>query len=260
MGLRLTGGVGRAEQAGSVQALSERAVGGRSVEGAGAVAGVTRAQLQRQLHDFGGLATAATGAGASGGSAAIRDPTREAGSGGLGHLGSLEVDGREHQLWGFTLTLGYSRPGWRKRRWTRNSAPCCGCMRKRSGSWAAYRNRAQTKGKVESGVHGTTRQPVFARWDAEQFRLQPMAGRPAYPYCDDELRKVARDVRFQFSTLDRGTAYSAAAHRALCAGGQQRNLSWPSRSCDIVSHLFRYLEIKNVDPFGFELAGRELGS
>ena len=26
-----------------------------------------------------------------------------------GHLGSLEVDGREHQLWGFTLTLGYSR-------------------------------------------------------------------------------------------------------------------------------------------------------
>ena len=43
-------------------------------------------------------------------------------------------------------------------------------------------------------VHGTTRQPVSARWDAEQLRLQPMAGRPAYPYCDDELRKVARDA------------------------------------------------------------------
>jgi hypothetical protein len=92
--------------------------------------------------------------------------------------------------------------------------------------------RAQTKGKVESGVkyvrrnflcglqgrepgclqdfnaqlrawvwevanqrvHGTTRQPVSARWNIEQFRLQPMAGRPAYPYCDDELRKVARDA------------------------------------------------------------------
>jgi transposase len=26
-----------------------------------------------------------------------------------GHLGSIELEGREHNLWGFTLTLGYSR-------------------------------------------------------------------------------------------------------------------------------------------------------
>jgi hypothetical protein len=92
--------------------------------------------------------------------------------------------------------------------------------------------RAQTKGKIESGVkyvrrnflcglqgrepdcldefnaqlrawvwnvanqrvHGTTREQVNLRWDTEQFSLQPIAGRPSYPYCDDELRKVARDA------------------------------------------------------------------
>jgi transposase len=92
--------------------------------------------------------------------------------------------------------------------------------------------RAQTKGKVESGVkyvrrnflcglqgreprsladlnsqlrewawrvanqrvHGTTREQVAARWDAEQFSLQPMAGRPGYPYVEGEVRKVARDA------------------------------------------------------------------
>jgi len=35
---------------------------------------------------------------------------------------------------------------------------------------------------------------VNLRWDTEQCSLQPTAGRPAYPYCDDELRKVARDA------------------------------------------------------------------
>lgn len=92
--------------------------------------------------------------------------------------------------------------------------------------------RAQTKGKVESGVkyirrnflcglqgrepgclsdlnvqlrawiwgvanqrvHGTTHEPVRARWDVEQLSLQPLDGRPTYPYGDDELRKVARDA------------------------------------------------------------------
>jgi hypothetical protein len=43
-------------------------------------------------------------------------------------------------------------------------------------------------------VHGTTREQVNIRWDAEQFSLQRIAGRPAYPYCDDELRKVAWDA------------------------------------------------------------------
>jgi len=92
--------------------------------------------------------------------------------------------------------------------------------------------RAQTKGKVESGVkyvrrnflcgllgrepggledlntqlrqwvwevanqrvHGTTHEVVMARWDADPFALQPLAGRPPYPYVDEELRKVARDA------------------------------------------------------------------
>lgn len=92
--------------------------------------------------------------------------------------------------------------------------------------------RAQTKGKVESGVkyvrrnflcglqgrepgglddlnvqlrewvwsvanqriHGTTHVQVLARWDADQFELQPVNGRAPYPYTDDELRKVARDA------------------------------------------------------------------
>jgi transposase len=92
--------------------------------------------------------------------------------------------------------------------------------------------RAQTKGKVESGVkyvrrnflcglqgrepggmedlngqlrqwvwmvanervHGTTHQQVMARWDADQFALQPLDGRPPYPFLDQELRKVARDA------------------------------------------------------------------
>src|ERR1700689_1654605 len=92
--------------------------------------------------------------------------------------------------------------------------------------------RAQTKGKVESGVkyvrrnflcglqgrepanlsdlnaqlrewiwsvanqrvHGTTHEQVAVRWDVEQFSLQSLAGKPPYPHVDGELRKVARDA------------------------------------------------------------------
>jgi transposase len=92
--------------------------------------------------------------------------------------------------------------------------------------------RAQTKGKVESGVkyvrrnflcglqgrepshlvdrnaelrrwvsevanqrvHGTTREQVLIRWDEDQFSRQPVNGRLPYPYADDEPRKVARDA------------------------------------------------------------------
>ena len=35
---------------------------------------------------------------------------------------------------------------------------------------------------------------VMARWDADQFAMQPLDGRPPYPYVDEELRKVARDA------------------------------------------------------------------
>lgn len=92
--------------------------------------------------------------------------------------------------------------------------------------------RAQTKGKIESGVkyvrrnflcglqgrepgslgdlnaelrcwisevanqrvHGTTHEQVLIRWDEDRVNLQPVNGRPSYPYCDDEQRKVARDA------------------------------------------------------------------
>ena len=54
--------------------------------------------------------------------------------------------------------------------------------------------RAWVWGVAHQRVHGTTRQPVSARGDAEQFSLQPIAGRPSYPYGDEELRKVARDA------------------------------------------------------------------
>jgi transposase len=92
--------------------------------------------------------------------------------------------------------------------------------------------RAQTKGKIESGVkyirrnflcglqgrepdglldlnaqlrewiwnvankrvHGTTHAVVNARWDADQFAMQPINGRLAFPYLDEETRKVARDA------------------------------------------------------------------
>jgi transposase len=92
--------------------------------------------------------------------------------------------------------------------------------------------RAQTKGKIESGVkyvrrnflcglqgreptslddlngqlrqwigevsnrrvHGTTHERVDRRWDEEKLKLQPIHGRLAYPDVDEELRKVARDA------------------------------------------------------------------
>jgi len=92
--------------------------------------------------------------------------------------------------------------------------------------------RAQTKGKIESGVkyvrrnflcgllgrepsgvedfntqlrawvwevanqrvHGTTHEPVTARWETDRSSLRPLNNRPPYPYVDEELRKVARDA------------------------------------------------------------------
>jgi transposase len=192
-----------------------------------------------------------------------------------GHLGSIEQDGREQKLWGFTLTLGYSRMMMAEAALDQKLGTLLRmheeAFRQLDGvpeeilydrmktvwletdsrgeivwhpvflDFARYWGftprlcrpyRAQTKGKVESGikyvrrnflcglqgrepgclndlnaqlrawvwkvanqrVHGTTRQQVSARWDADRFNLQPIARRPSYPYCDDELRKVARDA------------------------------------------------------------------
>ena len=43
-------------------------------------------------------------------------------------------------------------------------------------------------------VHGTTHEQVLLRFDEDLFAMQPIDGRPAYPYMDDEQRKVARDA------------------------------------------------------------------
>lgn len=102
--------------------------------------------------------------------------------------------------------------------------------------------RAQTKGKVESGVkyvrrnflcgllgrepsclsdlnvelrqwvwevanqrvHGTTHEQVATRWGAERSQLQSLESRLAYPYIDEELRKVARDAYVSWN----GSRYS----------------------------------------------------
>jgi transposase len=191
-----------------------------------------------------------------------------------GHLGSLEIEGKERSLWGFVFTLGYSRMMTAKAALNQKLGTL---LRMHEAAFAEMGGvpeeilydrmktvwqetdergeivwnpvfldfarywgfrprlcrpyRAQTKGKVESGVkyirrnflcglqgrepsdladlnaqlrtwvwgvanqrvHGTTHQAVQARWDADQFSLQPMSGKPPYPYLDDELRKVARD-------------------------------------------------------------------
>jgi transposase len=192
-----------------------------------------------------------------------------------GHLGSLSEDGEERALWGFTMTLGYSRrmmgeaatdqklgtllrmheAAFRELGgvpeeilYDRMRTIWTGTDERGEIIWNAvfldfarywgFRPRlcrpyrAQTKGKIESGVkyvrrnflcgllgrepadltdlnaemrrwmsevanqrvHGTTHEQVLARWEEEQKTLQLINGRPAYPYRDDEQRKVARDA------------------------------------------------------------------
>lgn len=192
-----------------------------------------------------------------------------------GHLGYLEIDGQQCRVWGFTITLGYSRRMWAQaatdqrlgtllrmheaafRQWgavpeeilyDRMKTVWLGSDARGEIVWhpvfldfARYWGfrprlcrpyRAQTKGKIESGVkyvrrnfvcgllgrepeclmdfntelrqwvegvanqrvHGTTREQVLLRWDGDQFSMQSLNGRLPYPYSDDELRKVARDA------------------------------------------------------------------
>ena len=192
-----------------------------------------------------------------------------------GHLGTLEMNGEERKLWGFTFTLGYSRTmmaeaavdqklgtllrmheeAFRqsggvpeeilydrmKTVWLETDERGEIVWHPVSLDFAHYWGftprlcrpyRALTKGKVESGVkyirrnllcglqgrepsclsdlnaqlrawvwevanqrvHGTTHEQVNARWSVDQLGLQPLDGRPPYPYIDDELRKVARDA------------------------------------------------------------------
>ena len=192
-----------------------------------------------------------------------------------GHLGSLAGDGPERQIWGFTITLGYSRRVMAAaatdqklgtllrmheaafREWgavpqeilyDRMRTVWTGTDERGEIVWnsvlldfARYWGftprlcgpyRAQTKGKVESGVkymrrnflcglqgrepgnltdlnaelrrwvaevanqrvHGTTHQQVLLRWEEDRMAMQPVNGRPPYPYVDEEQRRVARDA------------------------------------------------------------------
>jgi transposase len=192
-----------------------------------------------------------------------------------GHLGSLSHEGEEHALWGFTMTLGYSRRMMAEAAtnqklgtllrmheaafqelggvpeeilYDRMKTIWTGTDQRGEIIWNAvfldfarywgFRPRlcrpyrAQTKGKIESGVkymrrnflcgllgrepgnladlnaelrrwisdvanqrvHGTTHEQVLIRWNQDRVNLQPVNGRPCYPYRDDEQRKVARDA------------------------------------------------------------------
>ncbi len=192
-----------------------------------------------------------------------------------GHLGSIADDGEQRMLWGFTMTLGYSRilvaeaatdqklgtllrmhelafQQWRgvpeEILYDRMKTVWAGTDERGEILWNAVfldfarywgftprlcrPYRAQTKGKVESGVkyvrrnflcglqgrepgslaelnaelrrwvaevanqriHGTTREQVLLRWKEDRLHMQPVNGRPAYPYAADEQRKVARDA------------------------------------------------------------------
>jgi transposase len=192
-----------------------------------------------------------------------------------GHLGSLAGNGEERRLWGFAITLGYSRMMVAEaatdqklgtllrmhemafRQWgavpeeilyDRMKTVWTGTDERGEIIWnAAFLDfarywgfeprlcrpyRAQTKGKIESGVkyirrnflcgllgrepssladfnaelrrwvaevanqriHGTTGEQVLFRFDEDQFSMRPVNQRADYPYLDDEPRKVARDA------------------------------------------------------------------
>jgi transposase len=192
-----------------------------------------------------------------------------------GHLGSITEEGERRRLWGFTITLGYSRMLMAEaatdqtlgtllrmhetafRQWgyvpeeilyDRMKTVWNGTDERGEIVWNAVfldfarywgfkprlcrPYRAQTKGKVESGVkyvrrnflcglqgrepatladlnaelrrwvaevanqriHGTTGEQVLARWDEDRLAMQPVNKRAPYPYTGDEQRKVARDA------------------------------------------------------------------
>ncbi|HZU28808.1 MAG TPA: IS21 family transposase [Bryobacteraceae bacterium] len=202
-----------------------------------------------------------------------------------GHLGTLDSNGRERQLWGFTFTLGYSRVMMAEAAldqklgtllrmheeafrqlggvpqeilYDRMKTIWTGTDQRGEIIWNAVfldfarywgftprlcrPYRAQTKGKIEAGVkyvrrnflcglqgqqiggltdfngrlrawvwevanlrvHGTTGEQVLARWQSERSSLHPLNGQPAYPFVDEELRKVARDAFVAFQ----GSRYS----------------------------------------------------
>ena len=177
-----------------------------------------------------------------------------------GHLGYLDIDSRAHQIWGFTIALGYSRRLWAQAALDQKLGTLLRMHEAAFQEWGAIPEeilydrmrtvwqgtddrgeiiwhpvfldfarywgfkprlcrpyRAQTKGKIESGVkyvrrnfvcglqgrepsclmdfnselrqwvdtvanrrvHGTTYEHVLVRWDGDQFAMQPLNGRLA---------------------------------------------------------------------------------
>jgi transposase len=192
-----------------------------------------------------------------------------------GHLGYVEGDGAPQKIWGFTMTLGYSRRMWAQAGLEQTLGTLLRMHEAAFQEWGGVPDeilydrmktvwlkmddrgeivwhpvfldfarywgfqprlcrpyRAQTKGKIESGVkyvrrnfvcgllgrepscladfntqlrqwvgevanvrvHGTTHEEVASRWTIEQPKLQPLNGRPPYPFAEEETRKVARDA------------------------------------------------------------------
>jgi hypothetical protein len=192
-----------------------------------------------------------------------------------GHLGYVDLDGVPRKIWGFTITLSYSRRMWAEAALDQRLGTLLRMHEAAFQQWGGIPEeilydrmktvwlntdargeivwhpvfldfarywgfkprlcrpyRAQTKGKIESGVkyvrrnficgllgrepacladfnaqlrdwvenvanrrvHGTTYEQVLIRWDGDQFSMQSLHGRGPYPYAEDELRKVARDA------------------------------------------------------------------
>jgi transposase len=72
----------------------------------------------------------------------------------------------------------------------------CGLLGREPGSLTDFNAelRCWLSEVANQRVHGTTHESVPIRWDEERVNLQPLNGRPPYPYCDDEQRRVARDA------------------------------------------------------------------
>ena len=202
-----------------------------------------------------------------------------------GHLGTISDGDGERKLWGFTMTLGYSRMMFAAATTDQKLGTLLRMHEAAFYEWGAVPDeilydrmktvwtgtdergeivwnaifldfarywdftprlcrpyRAQTKGKVESGVkylrrnficglqgrepaglidlnselrwwlaevanqrvHGTTHEQVMARWEADRAAMHPVKGRRPYPYMDDEQRKVARDAYVSW----KGSRYS----------------------------------------------------
>jgi transposase len=212
-------------------------------------------------------------------------PAGKQGQADWGHLGTLSDDHGDRKLWGFTMTLGYSRRMFAAAATDQKLSTLLRMHEAAFYEWGAVPDeilydrmktvwtgvdergdivwnaifldfarywgftprlcrpyRAQTKGKVESGVkyvrrnficglqgrepgnlpdlnvqlrwwtgevanqrvHGTTYEQVMVRWEADRMAMHAVDGRPPYPYMDDEQRKVARDAYVSW----KGSRYS----------------------------------------------------